>query len=1241
MKGFEKMSKLNQIQSAITSLGAGAYQKLMDSYIMKKYGFCNIQPLGSHSGTDKTTKGTPDSFVQLENGLFVLIAHGSVSDNAFKKVESDVISCLDESKTGIKVEDIDQIICCHTSTNFTPGQIKSLCSHFENTTLIGLGEVSFDLFLRFPDLAHKCLGIELDTHQIFDYRDFVEYSKNNAYSTTLDMPLLCRESELEQICSMLSENPVTIILGQSGIGKTRLALEAAQKFSLQNNYVLKIIRNNGESIYEDIKSTFTDDNNYLVIVDDGDQLTQVNHLLDICVDKNRTHSFKILLTVRDYAKEKLLRTIQSIVLPSVFVLHPLTSENIKTVLSNNLGIQSEAVTNQILKIAKGNIRLAIMAGMCALDGNFENLRNSFDIFNNYYSEIIAGFDRNELIVASLIGFFDSFMLSENCLPLKIALTYGIDSIKFKEICSNLRSKEVISIYETQAVKFENQNLRDYLLYYVFFKEKWLKPSEMICLSFPAYRNRVVFAFNTLVNLFFSDDNVQYIENEVKKAWATIKSSSNDVVSSFIEAFHLLIPDETLLFVKQQIELLPEYHEDLLSFDFESNRNYHYIRSKLIDILSGFKYTDRFEDAIYLALSLFERTTEHPMDIYFLFSEKWGFGHESYKNNYHDELLLINQLICYHDQSKSNLSALCLLFAASSNLKLEFSATEATSADAVSFIRFGLAACDEIYNIRKLSFMALRELYISTDFHRHALKELLDYDYYIKKPSDNAIVEHDICVFSELFAPSLDIQVFENCMLLEHVECACNKCSIPYPSAMPKCKDNPVYNIYFAVKKDYFLEYKDLNAAQIAREHDISTLVAVISDDELSAFWLALKGMSNTMSSRDEWEISTGIDVVFSALSKCSKTRLLVCCASYFDADTPFCQLPAQIVKSLINRLGFSGTLSFIEEHSFYAKDLWLATLYDQIPISAICEQTCNKIIECLTNPSNRPNIVSLKTVLKINSINPGYLTKYIAELNAIGMDKPFYMSMFLQQVNFQENLSQAEFVDLFKDDMQILIEAYINALRGRDYYDSEGEFLTLIVQKDVEAIKQVVRVVQREHLFRDDYNCLNALWAQDNYIDFITMAMDYIRENDDFLSWVSLSESLLMRHSKDAVILERQDNWVKQYIILNHSNIECMKFLFNALCNCSKEQLHEAIMIFCKFNQSFEDFKLFHLVPTHFSWSGSEVPYIEKQIQFFMDLKNDLSGFDFIEHRAYLSEKIKSYQQRKEAVLLQEYLKNS
>ena len=97
------------------------------------------------------------------------------------------------------------------------------------------------------------------------------------------------------------------------------------------------------------------------------------------------------------------------------------------------------------------------------------------------------------------------------------------------------------------MRFENQNLRDYLIYYVFFKAKMLAPSDVIITAFSDYRNRIIFAFNTLIQLFNTEENIEYIESEVKKAWRTMRNCSSDVVGKFIESFLTVIPDEALLY----------------------------------------------------------------------------------------------------------------------------------------------------------------------------------------------------------------------------------------------------------------------------------------------------------------------------------------------------------------------------------------------------------------------------------------------------------------------------------------------------------------------------------------------------------------------------------------------------------------------------------------------------------------------------------------------------------------------
>ena len=248
----------------------------------------------------------------------------------------------------------------------------------------------------------------------------------------------------------------------------------------------------------------------------------------------------------------MLKAIRTVLIPNQYEVHALSDDSVTKVLSDNLGIQNDRVLEQIKIIAKGNIRLAIMAGMCALNGKFGFIQNAFDIFNDYYGDIIGEFDRNEILVAAIIAFFDKFNLKETELPFNIALQHGISTVQFRDMCLSLHRKEVISIFDDKAVKFENQNLRDYLLYYAFFKEKWLSPCDLICQAFPTYKNRVVFAFNTLVRLFNSPENIAFIEGEIRAAWTKVKKLPTAIAFEFVATFYNAIPDEALLYLKKKI-----------------------------------------------------------------------------------------------------------------------------------------------------------------------------------------------------------------------------------------------------------------------------------------------------------------------------------------------------------------------------------------------------------------------------------------------------------------------------------------------------------------------------------------------------------------------------------------------------------------------------------------------------------------------------------------------------------------
>ena len=154
------MSNINLIQKKILELEGGAFQKLFDKYLYKKYGFENIQTLGVQTGTNKSTKGVPDSYVFTDDKKYILINYGSVSAQPVTKIRNDILSCFDEANRAIGAGRISRIICGHCSTNIHLEQFDDIINCIEGVTVevIRIDTLAHDLALLYPHSAKEQLG---------------------------------------------------------------------------------------------------------------------------------------------------------------------------------------------------------------------------------------------------------------------------------------------------------------------------------------------------------------------------------------------------------------------------------------------------------------------------------------------------------------------------------------------------------------------------------------------------------------------------------------------------------------------------------------------------------------------------------------------------------------------------------------------------------------------------------------------------------------------------------------------------------------------------------------------------------------------------------------------------------------------------------------------------------------------------------------------------------------------------
>lgn len=180
--------------------------------------------------------------------------------------------------------------------------------------------------------------------------------------------------------------------------------------------------------------------------------------------------------------------------------------------------------------------------------------------------------------------------------------------------------------------------------------------SLISAGFPAFRNKIVYVLNTLIEIFNSEECSKYIEDSIISAW---DNAPLEQEMEYLESFYQVNPDKALSIIKNHIDQDVNVDFDLHSFDINSKKNYHNITTKVIGILGGYKYTENFEDAVDLLMLYFEKRPDLIMDFYFVLSERLLYDKYSYRDKYNHEMRLLDKVWCYTEEGKTIIIAYCI------------------------------------------------------------------------------------------------------------------------------------------------------------------------------------------------------------------------------------------------------------------------------------------------------------------------------------------------------------------------------------------------------------------------------------------------------------------------------------------------------------------------------------------------------------------------------------------------------
>ncbi len=1227
------MSTVNLIQSKILELEGGDFQKLFDEYLYKKYGFKNIQTLGVQTGTNKPTKGIPDSYVLTDDGKYILINYGSVSAQPARKIREDILTCFEEANSAVGTEKISKIICGHCSTNIHLEQFDDIINCIEGVSveLIGIDTLSHDLALVYPHIAKEHLGIQIDTNQFFDIEDFINAYDANGINAPIAYSFLHREDDFDEVYNSVKEAPVTVLTGPSGIGKTRLALEVCRKFRTEGKKVY-CVRSNGLLLYEDIKYYLDEPSNYLVFLDDANLVASLENVLRTLLSLPQEYNVRIIITVRDYAKARVINSVMQLCKTKTIDLNRFTDEEIKDILARNLGIVNPEYIKRITEISNGNIRLAVLAGLRSVDNGFMGIRNAEDIYKNYYGKIVedAKLSKDDLLLLFFIALAGPVKAGENQLYSELFDEYGKE-IRENEIIEKLYSLELIDWFRSVITRISDQSFGNYILFYVLFEKKWIKIRDLITIAFPQYKHKVNYAISTIFEIFRSEELGQYVKTEIKAAWENAPALH---ASEYLVAFYQIDPVKALSIIKKKIEGEAKVTFDLQSLDIEEKKNYHRVETKEIEILGGYKYTEYYAEAIELMLLYYEKRPDLVMDFYFAITEGL-FDKFSGNTNYNQESLLMNKLWDATKEGTKYNYTILYLHIAKYALQTEFTYTEATrNSRSVSFVRMTIGFSKEIADFRNTiwrSLGVLRGIGLYCDVVNDILSEVhIDG---LDERNSQLFLQSD---FDVVYGIATNIPSdFYSAQIVDNYREVAEQINAPFDERFTKGDENSEFKVYKLLAKEHLwgLSFEE---AEKKRLETIKAEIGAYNLSDYKELFIRCSSIEKKINERDRWQLSSGLDLVFGLLEN-DEAKYIQVLLAYLCSDTPFNLSGYRQIRFLLDHIGYSDTCKFVSQGCYQNQMKWKSLIWECMEPGLITTEVAYDYKSFLIdNIAHMESILPSVFILGIYGEKDEEITEFIKELL---IEDKLLSRIFLDRIVRDEDITLLTTV--FQNDIEALSVIYMNALALSNHIDYEGKIFKMIFEIRPLIWSEYVNWV-KVNIRRDriEQKVIETIWECDNWQKYITYAFDALIVDDRYFL-IERPAGLLFPKINNSIVAEKKKKWLLEELALSVNNIQRCTLLVDVVVTIMPEWKTDYLLEFLRLNKDVDDFKKLHLFPMSTSWTGSEVPLIIDKINFLKDLSARMKGIDYLEHRQYIDDYCRNIEKYKDNVELREYLENA
>lgn len=1117
---------LQEVENAINTMNQAAFQELGDLFLISRDKDYNaFICTGSQYGKQKTTKGTPDTFILTHDGKYLMVEYSTDATKREKKLIDDFDKCLTEK--GIEKS---KLKCIILFANYKLNKEEAIAIQkyaeeaYTSCQIYDGSRLARELYVNHKDIVFRCLGIHVDTGQIVSIESFVQEYDNAAGSIAapLSNAFLYRKQEVEEIKKGLCEEDFILLHGAPGVGKTKLAIQAIVDYCKENTtYHAYCISYKGGELLTDLTCNINLNNDNIVYVDDINRVSSFNSIIGF-YSSIRKGKLKIVMTVRDYALEQA----KAMCYPhNCFELQVnlMNSEQISEIVRLGFGIENKMYLDKISIISKGNPRIAMMAGRLAIEKqNLQSLNDVSTLFDAYYGNIIDSIqyeDKKTLQkCAGIIAFFSPLKCEDNDEFEMILNSFGISPSEFTECIDVLNRYEIVDLPQNIYAKVSEQNLCMYLFYLAFIKERILSLGILFKYFYVAHYQRFRDCIIPVNNTYGPDTIEEAVSPDLMFYYNSIHDSKTKFM--LLSDFWPYLMDETFAYISDAVYSLPSCSTSEFSFEKDESHFVLNTNADILDLSSKlFIFVGKeLRNAIEQAFEYVRRKPSSASNLMRHINEQFMYRHYDNQYSHYRQSELLNYVI---EQIEKG-DALCqqiMWYIAKLLLAFHTNYSGPTvDRNSYSLYQYPVPALKSILKIRERIWATI-DRYYSSDRFSWLLKNYMSSSW----GRDNKLPKHDIPFILEIIEKHLNSKSFEDCLCVQKYIRWAKRNGMPkrdydFYYMKYRCKE---YKFYVLLTWDRLrdkdqCDYRNIDAYYKYKQLELKKNFVYKTKQSYDSFLTKYASLANNKSIEEIHGIKDSLNYIVSLAFEsnfnlgCYFLKRII--QHNFQDFLPI----ALFANHLNSAIKAKRILMIIQSDDYNMKSEWIIKYFEFIPISFLAKDDLPILLDAINGCSTGTTIV-LSNLRKLIALDPCIIESILIQILSLNKNGKRIML-------YSHN---SEFIYDDCNSQEIIQDTYLQQVSLYKYFDYELKGLLLLLHNNPHFLVDYIKSAVEDN--KEPDSNLSQIWVIKGIEPAVEDVLNYLRSSSSYRVYLEDKwENALFMNIKNGTEKEKAKVFLKK-----------------------------------------------------------------------------------------------------------------